>query len=349
MNGLTLRNLTGIAIAGTGTAFPAAGRWIDNATIHRMIFGDEWQQAMAAKNLDPLYYEQQLGFSKRFWVHTPGTAIVHDELTSADLMTEAARHAIEDSGINKEDIDFVIAVTITSPRYSTSMGPYVSGRLGIHAPSMEMKSGCASNIFSLTLAAQLIQNGAKNVLITCGETNTKVLKMTSRMAYAGGDAGAAVVVSKAGAEKGIMAGYLNSNGSFSGHMGVPGLLPPNQQDIDEEKYYLEYSDAAEDFLNEAWTTTPQLLYKATGLTAGDIDCLIPHQVHKKRTQYAANAAGVPMEKTIDIIHEYANCGSASLLLALDHAKKRGGLEHGRKLMLLAAGGGISWGGLILTT
>lgn len=349
MNGLTLRNLTGIAIAGTGTAFPAPGRWIDNASIHQMIFGSDWQQIMTAKNLDPNYYEQQLGFKKRFWVHTPGSKIVHDELTSADLMVEAAENAIQNSGISKTDIDFVIAVTITSPRYSTSMGPYVSGKLGINAPSMEMKSGCASNIFSLTLAAQLIQSGAKNVLITCGETNTKVLKMTSRMAYAGGDAGAAVIVLRAAESKGIAASYLNSNGSFSGHMGVPGLMPPNQKDIDEEKYYLEYSDAAEDFLNQAWATTPQLLYAATGLTPKDIHCFVPHQVHKKRTQFAADAAGIGMENTVDIIHEFANCGSATLLLALDHANKKGALKSGNNVMLVAAGGGISWGGLVLTT
>ena len=265
-------------------------------------------------------------------------------------MTDAAENAIQDSGIKKEEIDFVIGVTITSPGYSTSMGPYISGRLGIQAPSMEMKSGCASNIFSITLAAQLIQNGARNVLIACGETNTKILKMNSRMAYAGGDAGAAIILSKTDeSNKGILAAYLNSNGSFSGHMGVPGLMPPNQKDLDEEKYYLEYSDAAEEFLNHAWATTPGILYEAANIEASDIDCFIPHQVHKKRTDFAAKAAKIPLEKTINIIDKYANCGSATLLLALDHAKKQGHLAENKNLLMVAAGGGISWGGLILKT
>ena len=349
MTGLTLKNLTGISITGTGTAFPSAGRWVDNEDIHQMIFGADWKEKMTAKKLDPGYYEKELGFKRRFWVHTPGDKIIHSELTSADLMVEAAENAIKDSGINKSEIDFVIAVTITSPRYSTSMGPYVSGKLGINVPSMEMKSGCASNIFSLTLAAQMIQSGARNVLITCGETNTKILKMTSRMAYAGGDAGAAVVVSKSGDNKGIVAAYLNSNGSFSGHMGVPGIMPPNQQDLDDEKYYLEYSDAAEEFLNKAWSETPVILYDAAGITATDIDCFIPHQVHKKRTLHASHVAGVPLNKTINIVDQYANCGSATLLVALDHAKKNGQLVDDRTILMVAAGGGISWGGLIIKT
>ncbi len=175
MNGLTLKNLMNVEISGSGTAFPEkGGRWVTNEDIHAMLYGDNWQVKMAEKKLAPEYYEDELGFSKRYWVHTPGSPIQHNELTSAYLMTAAAKNAIADSGISKDEIDFIITVTITSPRYSTSMGAYVTGIMGIRAPAMEMKSGCASNIFSITLAAQLIQSGARNVLIACGETNTKI-------------------------------------------------------------------------------------------------------------------------------------------------------------------------------
>jgi 3-oxoacyl-[acyl-carrier-protein] synthase-3 len=230
------------------------------------------------------------------------------------------------------------------------MGAFISRTLGIKAPAIEMKSGCASNLFSLTLAAQLIKNGARNVLIACGETNTKILKMNSKMAYAGGDAGSAIIVSKSPSnEKGIVAAYLNTDGAYSGHMGVPGLMPPNQKDLDEENYFLTYSDAAEEFLDHAWNITPDILYRNTGMNSSDIDCFIPHQVQKKRTLFASEAAKIPMNKTIDIIEEYANCGSATLLLALDHARKHNYLEKDRTALLVAAGGGISWGGIILRT
>ncbi|MEP6682600.1 MAG: 3-oxoacyl-[acyl-carrier-protein] synthase III C-terminal domain-containing protein [Parafilimonas sp.] len=349
-SGLLLNNLFNIEIIGSGTAFPNAGRWVTNDEIHQMIYGDDWAEKMTAKKLRPDYYETELGLKKRFWTHTPGSIISQDELTSADLMIEAAENAIKDSGIKKDEIDFVIAVTITSPRYSTSMGPFVAGKLGINAPAMEMKTGCSSNIFSIALAAQLLQNGARNVLITCGETTTKILKLNSTMAYAGGDAGAAVVLSKTdAAEKGIVAGYLNTNGAYSNYMGVKGLMPPNQQDLDNENYYLTYAEGAEDFLHEAWSSTPKILYEASGITADEIDCFIPHQVHKKRTIAAAEAASVPMNKTIDIIGDIANCGSSAILVALDHARKNNKLTKNQTALLIAAGGGISWGGLIIKT
>jgi 3-oxoacyl-[acyl-carrier-protein] synthase III len=349
-SGLTLKNLMHIKISGSGVAFPGTGKWITNEDIHALIFGNSWQQKMADKKLDPCYYEKELGFKKRFWVHTPGDAITHDELTSADLMIEAANNAIAGSSISKNEIDFVIAVTITSPRYATSMGAYVAGKLNIQAPAMEMKSGCASNIFSMVLAAQLIQNGARNVLITCGETNSKILQPGTNMLYAGGDAGSAVIISKSNnAAKGILAAYMNTEGSFSGHMGVPGLMPPSEAEIINRKYFLTYSNAAESFLDEAWAQTPSVLYKTSACSSADIDCLIPHQVLKNRTRFISNASGICMNKTVDILADYANCGSASLLLALHYARQNQQLQPGQMAMLVAAGGGVSWGGLIIKT
>lgn len=349
--GLTLKDLYHVEITGSGTAFPDKGRWVTNDDIHQMIFGDNWAEKMAAKNLVPGYYESELGLKNRFWVHTPGSSITHNELTSADLMAEAAEAAIKDSGIKKDEIDFTIAVSMTSPKYSTSMGPYVSGKLGLlNTPAIEMKSGCASNIYSILLAAQLLQNGARNVLIAGAETITKILKMNSTMAYAGGDAGAAVVLSRTGAkDKGIISGYLNSNGSFSNYMGVKGLMPPNQQDLDAGNYTLSYEEGTEEFLQQAWATTPGLLYNSSGLKPENIDCFIPHQVHKKRTLAAAKAAGVCMDKTINIINNTANCGSVTILVALDYARKNNRLNKNQTAMMVAAGGGISWGGFIFRT
>jgi len=98
-------------------------------------------------------------------------------------------------------------------------------------------------------------------------------------------------------------------------------MPPNEEDIINKNYFLTYSNAAEHFLDEAWQQTPAVLYKAAECNAADIDCLIPHQVLKKRTEFISHAANISMSQTVDILADYANCGSASLLLALHHAKK----------------------------
>lgn len=346
--GLCANRILNIEIKGTGIAFPSKGKWISNEDIHTMLHGENWQQVMASKKLEPDYYYKEYGFKKRYWVHTPGTLIVHNELTSAYLMLAAANDAIKNSGVKKDEIDFIIAVTITSPRYSTSMGAYVAGLLGVRAPAIEMKSGCASNVFAMVLASQMIQNGARNVLIVCGETNSKIMKMEGPVPYAGGDAGAAVILSAAkDSHKGIIASCLNTDGAYSSYMGVPGLMPPNKKDLEAGNYYLSFSDGANDFLDHTWRQIPETLYKISGMKPEDISYLVPHQVHKKRTEFASTASGISLNNTINIIDEYANCGSASLLLALHHAKENNWLDAGNNIMLMAAGGGISWGGFIL--
>ncbi len=348
MSGLIIRNLMNVTISGTGLGFPEGCKLITNETIHTLLLGENWKEKMTARKMNPEYYVNELGFNKRYWVHTPGHPLSSDEPTSADLMIAAAETAIKDSGLQKKDIDFFIAVTITSPRYTTSMGAFVGGKLGLNTPAIEIKSGCASNIFSLVLAAQLIQSGAKNVLIACGETTSKIIKANSNMTYAGGDAGAAVVVSRCDdSSKGIAAAYLNTNGEWCGYMGVNGSLPPNREDLENDNYTLTYNEGSEEFLSKAWDEIPQRLYEASGLSGGDIHCLIPHQVMKKRIAMISEAAGIPLPKTVNIIEEYANCGPASLLLALHHARKDGLLKEGETAMLAAAGGGISWGGIIL--
>ncbi len=350
MEGLICQNIMQVEITGSGVAFPEKGKWVTNEDIHAMLYGQDWKKEMARLQVDPGYFKNEMGFQKRYWVHTPGTEIVPDELTSADLMVAAARQAIEESNLSNDDIDFVIAVTITSPRYTTSMGPFISKALELKAPAMEMKTGCASNIFSFILAAQLIQNGARNVLIACGETNSKILRNEARMLYPAGDAGSAIIVSKSqSSKKGIVAAMMNSNGAYSSFMGVPGLLPPNKIDLEDDNYRFMYSNRAELFISRAWASIPPALYKTTGLTGADIDCLIPHQVHLKRIMTAAKEADISFERTVNIVGDYANCGSATILLAIDHARKNNRLPAGGLALIEAVGGGVSWGGMILRT
>ena len=55
-------------------------------------------------------------------------------------------------------------------------------------------------------------------------------------------------------------------------MGVKGLLPPNNFDMEQQNYFLSYSDTAEKFLDDAWSSTPEILYRPSGLSSSDIVC-----------------------------------------------------------------------------
>ncbi len=346
-SGRYFNQLNGVTVKKIATAFPDGMQLVNNTAIHELIYGPEWKNVFIEKKYDPDFIKNALGYENRYWSHVPGTPIVKNELTATDLMVKAAQKVIRESNILTDTIDMVITVTVTSPFYTNSTGTYVAGKLGLNCPAMEIKTGCASVIYALVLGAQFIRSGARNVLITAGETPTKVTGNEGNLIYAVGDAGAALILSKANETSGISAAFLGADGTYSGVMGSQGLLPPNLDDLNNHAYDMKMSKDTEQIIQQAWQEIPKLLYQNSGLTNNDIDYLIPHQVNKKILDYAITSSGIARENTVDVIKDYANCGSVGVLLALDAAYQQWGSLQNKKLMLLAVGGGISYGGLIL--
>ncbi|MBK8487907.1 MAG: 3-oxoacyl-[acyl-carrier-protein] synthase III C-terminal domain-containing protein [Chitinophagales bacterium] len=348
IHGLKIQELWGIKILSTASAFPSPGRFVSNTEIHQMRFGNNWKEVFKTKNYKLDFIENELGYENRYWTHTPGTPISHTELTSADLMEASAKKALEKSGLNKNAIGLFIAVTVTSSKYTNSMGTYVAGKLGLQCPSFEIKTGCASSVYALMLAAQFIHAGTTHVLIASGETPTKVTGTDTNLLYAVGDGGAAIILSKTTDDnKGIATAFLGSEGKFSGTMGTPGLLPPNQDDLDNNAYLMQMGKESADFVKELWKGIPNILFQNSGLNEKNIDLLIPHQVNKKLLDLVCEASGIEKQNTIDLISQYGNCGSASILIALNNAVENNRIKKDTSIMLVAVGGGISYGGLIL--
>lgn len=350
IRGLKMQDLWGVEIISTASAFPSPGRFVANAEIHQMRFGKNWESVFREKNYKTDFIENELGYQDRYWTHTPGTPIIHSELNSADLMEASAKKVLEKSDIDPKEIGLFIAVTVTSPKYTNSMGTFVAGKLGLQCPSFEIKTGCASSLYAIILAAQFINSGTKYVLIASGETPSKVTGTDTNLLYAVGDGGAAVILKKTEDEnKGIITGFLGSEGKYSGTMGTPGLLPPNQEDLDNNAYFMHMGKESADFIADLWKVIPNILYQNSGLDENAIDLLIPHQVNNKLLNLVINASGISKQNTIDLIAKYGNCGSASILIALDHAFENNKIKNNNSIMLVAVGGGVSYGGLILNT
>lgn len=348
INGRYFTGLNGVICSQVSTAFPVGLKKIDNCAIYELLYGAGWRAHFADKNYSENYIEEVLGYKERYWAHVPGTPINNQELTSADLMEAAAIKAISQSKIERDNIDVFIAVTVTSPNYTNSMGAFVAGRLGLSCPAIEIKTGCASVLYAIVMAGQFIRSGARNVLIAAGETPSKITNRSTNLLYAVGDGGAAVIISSSPQmEKGISTAFLGTAGEFSGSIGSPGLLPPNQQDLDTHAYDMVFSDESTKFIQEAWNTIPDLLYKHAHRRFSDMDLLVPHQVNKKILQTVIQASGIPENKTINLIDRYANCGSVGPLIALEEAFRIKSANQINTIMMVAVGGGVSYGGLIL--
>ena len=57
--------------------------------------------------------------------------------------------------------------------------------------------------------------------------------------------------------------------------------------------------------------------------------------------------GLPMEKAFVNIDKYGNTSSACVPIAIDEARKEGRLHKGDIVMLVAFGGGLTWGSSVI--
>ena len=83
--------------------------------------------------------------------------------------------------------------------------------------------------------------------------------------------------------------------------------------------------------------------RRAGVTADDIDLLIPHQANLRIIEATAKHAGIPMDKVMVNVDRYGNTSSASIPLALAQAEEEGRLKPGMLVLLVAFGAGFTWG------
>ena len=85
-----------------------------------------------------------------------------------------------------------------------------------------------------------------------------------------------------------------------------------------------------------------------GLTASQIDWLVPHQANIRIMQSTAKKLDMPMDKVIVTVDQHGNTSAASIPLALDVAVRDGRIQKGQTVMLEGVGGGFTWGAAIVT-
>ena len=345
-----LRSNTHVPVRLLGSARSVPGSPVTNEEIHTLLYGKHFLTRMAEEKLDPGHAARR-GFRERFWASTPGQEPRTDEAECLDLMESAAREALERAETGSDQIDLFVAFSTTPSRYTTSSAAIVGGRLGLRCATLEIRAGCASGVHALVVACSLLSLGGRRALVAGAEVLSKVLPKRAPLIYAAGDAGAAVVLSaqNAGGDspEGLLAFELDSDGSHSSLMGVPGLLPPRKYEQEQERYRLQMSRESEIIARELWQLSPRRLLEDAALAPTDVDAYIPHQVNRDLLVVGSRAAGIADDRVVHTLERYANCGSVSVLVNLHEALTTGRIGSGSLVMLHAVGGGMAWGAALL--
>ena len=269
-----------------------------------------------------------------------------DEATS-DLALKASVAALENAGMDAEDIDLIVLATTTPDSTFPATATKVQAALGIeHGAAFDVQAVCAGFVYALSVANnQLALGQAKNALVIGAETFTRLLDWEDRATCVlfGDGAGAAVLTGQPlngdANQRGVLSTHLHSDGRHYDLLYVDGG-PSTTQNTGHVRML------GPEVFKHAVNKLSKVVYEAleaNGLEPQDIAWFVPHQANKRIIDGTAKKLGVPTEKVILTVQNHANTSAASIPLALDAGVADGRIREGDLILIEAIGGGLSWG------
>ena len=270
--------------------------------------------------------------------------------TTSDMGIAAARAALDDAGLNADDIDAIILATSTADLTFPSAATMVQTGLGMTGGfAYDVQAVCAGFVYALATAnAQIISGQAKRVLVIGAETFSRLMDWSDRSTCVlFGDGAGAVVLEASEAngtskDRGILSVDLNSDGSYRNILYVDGGVSTGQTG------YLRM-EGKEVFRHavEKLSETAETAMERAGVQADDIDWVVPHQANIRIINSTARKMGVPRSKVVTTVQDHGNTSAASIPLALSVAKQNGQIKEKDLIITEAIGGGLAWGSLVI--
>ncbi len=270
--------------------------------------------------------------------------------TTAIMAANAARNALEMAGLEPDSLDAIIVATSTADLTFPSAATTVQAELGMtRGFAFDVQAVCAGFVFALTNANALIVSGqARRVMVIGAETFSRIMDWTDRgtCVLFGDGAGALLLEAEEGTgtsrDRGILATDLNSDGSLRDLLYVDGGSSTGTTGYLRMQGNQVFRHAVEKLAATATTALER-----AGLTAADVDWVVPHQANIRIIQGTAKKLGLPMEKVVVTVQDHGNTSAASIPLALSVGHARGQLSKGDLIVTEAIGGGLAWGAVVL--
>ena len=282
--------------------------------------------------------------------------------TTTTMGVKAAKMAIENAGIDKQQIDFIVFATLSPEYYFPGPGVLVQRDLGIDTVgALDVRNQCSGFVYALSVADQYVKSGMyKNVLVIGSELQSQGMDMTTRgrniSVIFGDGAGAAVVSREEDLTKGILSTHLHSEGEHAealsllapgmGRRWVTDILEDNNP---EDTSYYPYMDGQFVFKN-AVVRFSEVINEglaANGLSKEDISLLVPHQANLRIAQFIQKKFGLSDQQVFNNIMRYGNTTAASIPIALSEAHEQGRVKSGELVVLAAFGSGFTWGSAMI--
>lgn len=271
--------------------------------------------------------------------------------TVSQLASEAARRAMEDAGVQPEEIDLILLATMTPDASMPNGACMVQKEIGaVNATCFDINAACTGFLFALNTANAYLTAGMyEKILVIGAETLSKITDWSDRSTCVLFGDGAGAVIVAADSEKKYVAvsGSEGHKGDVlrAGKLGMGNFLMEQEEEIFKKEDYYMYMNGQEVF-KFAVKTVPEAIHRVlekAEAAVEDIDCFVLHQANVRIISSVAKRLGVDMDKMPVSLDRYGNTSAASIPVLLDEIYKSGVLKPGMKLVMSGFGGGLTWG------
>jgi 3-oxoacyl-[acyl-carrier-protein] synthase-3 len=304
---------------------------------------------LARLGCDPQWIVERSGIRERR--HAP------PEMATSDLAEAAGRAAIDHAGVSAGEIDLLVVGTFTPDMCIPSTACIVQEKLGLDAPAMDVTAACAGFAYALVSAAQFVAAGSSRLALVVGaDTNSRVVDPDDIKTWPlFGDGAGAVLLQPvepfaAGAERGLLAFSLGSDGRGSGLLACPmsgSRQPITAEGVARREQFMRMDGRAvfKWAIRLAEENIRQVVDRA-GLSLDAIDLFVLHQANARIIEGARSALDVPEDRFMVNLDRYGNTSSGSIPLALDEAWRTGRVGPGSTVVVCGFGGGLAWGSAV---
>ncbi len=278
-----------------------------------------------------------------------------DEATS-DLATKAAQRALDAAGVSAAEIDLIVLATSTPDRPMPATACLVQANLGAHrAVAFDVDAVCSGFVYALVVAHSMLssEGWAGKALVIGADTYSRILDYTDRRTAIlfGDGAGAVVLGPTEDATAGVLATTLGSDGTLADLVQIPAggsRRPPSLDTLARDEHYFSMKGGdVRRLANKVFPNVVFDLLTAASLRMDQVDLIAPHQANGAMLEEWSDVLGLRpgvMHRTID---RYGNTGAASVPITFDDAVRSGRLGSLATILMVAFGGGMSWGGVAL--
>ena len=314
--------MTYAAITGWGKAMPPAV--LSNADLSTFLdTNDEW-------------ITSRTGMKERRVSHVSGI----------EMAIVAAKRALAAAALDPSDVDLILYGSCSSDEQVPNSASGVQTAIGAKkAAAMDINTACTSFLYSLTTATAMIRTGVvKNAIVIGVEIISPFMDWSNRnVAVLFGDGCAAVVLQASEKHEGVLGEQLGCLADVRHTLRVRGMGTAYcNHDVVSGITSWDF-DGQEIFRHavQGMVQASAAVMAKCGVTAEDIDLVVPHQANLRIIEAVVNRAGIPMDKVMLTVQRYGNMSAATVPVALTEAVEEGRVKPGALILMPAFGAGLT--------